>query len=213
MPSPAVRATIFSLNLVLAGALLAAAWPRGSEAVQASSPRAALPWAPPAWFPEATADDLWVLPALDGDAVHRKGPKVSAPSVIVADLDRGEVLFERRADELRPVASLTKMVSALALASTEPALDQELCVTRAEWPTRSGARSRFETGKCHEGWEWVGAAMVASDNRGAMGMASLSGLSRTDEFVAGAIQPRSPGAGQRHDGQLRCLRRPRGGRN
>ncbi len=134
------------------------------------------PWAPPVWFPAATADALWVLPDLDTPAVHDRGPRHRAQSVIIADLDRGEVLFERRADELRPVASLTKMVSGLALASTEPDLDQELCVSKAEWPSRSGARSRFETGVCHDGHEWLGAALVASDNRGAMGLATLSGL-------------------------------------
>lgn len=174
-----VRSSLTLVNVALAACVAAVLWPTETEAVQAP-PRRLLdmptPWAPPVWFPEATADALWVLPDLDTPAVHDRGPRHRAQSVIIADLDRGEVLFERRADELRPVASLTKMVSGLALASTEPDLDQELCVSKAEWPSRSGARSRFETGVCHDGHEWLGAALVASDNRGAMGLASLSGL-------------------------------------
>jgi D-alanyl-D-alanine endopeptidase (penicillin-binding protein 7) len=134
-------------------------------------------WSPPVWFPEGARDALWKLTALDGAPVGvAHAPKVRARAAIVADLDRGEVLWARRADEAFPVASLTKVVSALALASADPDLDSELCVTYEQWPPRPGARSRFSTGGCHEGWEYVGAALVASDNRGAMAMASLSGL-------------------------------------
>lgn len=183
MPTAAVRTSLTLVNMALVACLAVALWPTETEAVQAP-PRLLLhtptPWAPPTWFPEATADELWVLPSLDGDAVHARGPKHRSQSVIIADLDRGEVLYARRADELRPVASLTKLVSSLALASTDPDLDRELCVSKAEWPSRSGARSRFETGVCHEGHEWLGAALVASDNRGAMGLASLSGLDYED---------------------------------
>ena len=181
--SPFLRSAVALVNLCLAGAVLAVAWPRGSEAVQAPPPPEPppRPWAPPAWYPAETAAELWVIPALDVPAPKvKRGPKVHAPSAIIADLDRGVVVWERNADEHRPVASLTKLVSSLALASTEADLAQPLCVTRAEWPTRSGARSRFETGACHQGWEWLGAALVASDNRGAMGLASLSGLDYAD---------------------------------
>ncbi len=191
-----MRAAVGAVNLALVGLIGWLAWPTGSAAVQVPhEPELAaavdpidailaapavdpLGWSPPAWFPEATADRLWVLPELDRDPVFavREGPRLRSHGVIIADLDLGEVLYARRADDLRPVASLTKLVSALALASTEPDLSQDLCVTRAEWPSRSGARSRFETGTCHEADEWLGAALVASDNRGAFGLASLSDL-------------------------------------
>jgi len=201
-----VRVAVGAVNLALVALIGWLAWPTGSsaepappppgdavaivldeqaledarlDAVLARTPRTGLDWSPPEWFPEESADRLWVLPELDADPVFpvRKGPRLRSHAAIVADLDRGEVLYARRADDLRPVASLTKLVSALALASTGADLDQELCVSRSEWPSRSGARSRFETGVCHEAHEFLGAALVASDNRGAMGLATLSGLS------------------------------------
>ena len=176
----AMRAGLTVVNVALVTACVAVLWPQETEAVQAQPDPSLLyaptAWAPPVWFPADATDNLWVLPDLDTAPVHAKGPRTRAASVIVADLDRGEVLYEKRADTLRPVASLTKLVSSLALASTGADLDQELCVSKAEWPSRPGARSRFETGVCHEGHEWLGAALVASDNRGAMGLASLSGL-------------------------------------
>lgn len=43
----------------------------------------------------------------------RRPPEISAPSAILADLDSGQVLYEKAADEPRPVASLTKIATAL----------------------------------------------------------------------------------------------------
>jgi D-alanyl-D-alanine endopeptidase (penicillin-binding protein 7) len=111
---------------------------------------------------------------------------VRARAAIVADLDRMEVLWSRAPDLPRPVASLTKMVSALTLARQSEDLDRRLsaqvCITPEQWPPLPGAPSRFETGTCHEGWELLGAALVASDNRGAMGLAAVAGLP-VDTFV------------------------------
>lgn len=113
----------------------------------------------------------------------RRGPAVRSRSAFVFDVDRGEVLFEKNADDVRPVASLTKVVSALALASVQPDLDRGFCVGAAQYPTRSGAVSRFSTGDCVNGWDVLGAALVASDNRAAYGLATSSGLDM-DDFIA-----------------------------
>lgn len=151
------------------------------EPVQHVEEQRAPAWAPPAWLPGAALSPL-AVGALDGPPLHEDGPRVRSRAAFIADLDRGEVLYTRRADERFPVASLTKMVSALALASEQPELDRELCVGPEQYTTRSGARSRFETGVCHTGWEWLGAALVASDNRGAMGLPALADL-RYEDFI------------------------------
>ncbi len=49
------------------------------------------------------------------------GPKVAAAAVIVEDLGTGKVLFELHADARRPIASLTKIMTAMVvLSSTDP---------------------------------------------------------------------------------------------
>lgn len=147
--------------------------PSEVDAVVSTPSTEPVPWTPPEWLPGETA---WAIPELDQPARYQDGPPVRARAAIIADLDRGEVLWERRADTRYPVASLTKMVSALALAEEGPDLSRTLCVSEGQWTTRPGARSRFETGACHEGWDFLGAALVHSDNRGAIAMAALSDL-------------------------------------
>jgi D-alanyl-D-alanine endopeptidase (penicillin-binding protein 7) len=133
-----------------------------------------LGWAPPTWFPDEQADELWVLDQLDQPPLHRRGPQVRASSAVIADLESGEVLWAKDPDSPRSIASLTKLVSSLTLMSTGADLDQQVCVTHEQWPSRPGARSKFETGDCPTGWELIGAALVASDNRGAFSMPALA---------------------------------------
>ena len=47
------------------------------------------------------------------EVVNWKFPKVTASSYIVADLDTGEVIVEKNKDAVRPIASLTKLVTAV----------------------------------------------------------------------------------------------------
>jgi D-alanyl-D-alanine endopeptidase (penicillin-binding protein 7) len=152
--------------------------PPGPDTLGYIGPRRESPvqtgWAPPPWFPEETSRDLWVLDDLDKAPTERWGPYVKARSGIVADLDKGEVLWARDPDSPRSIASLTKLVSSLALVAADADLDREVCVSLEQWPTRPGARSKFETGDCHVGWEYLGAALVASDNRGAFAMPAIA---------------------------------------
>src|SRR5262245_12809053 len=130
------------------------------------------PWTPPPWH----SGDLSVLADLDRDPIPTTHPpRVRAPSALVADLDRGEVLWARDPDSPRTLASVTKLFSALALASADPDLDATHCVSWEQWPSRPGARSKFETGHCYAGWDFLGAALVSSDNRGAFALPAVAG--------------------------------------
>lgn len=157
--------------------------PRPSVPVAAAAsdldldPELAGPWSPPDWFPEATRAELWALDGLDGQPERADGPLVHSKAAFVYDVDAGRVLYAREADERRPVASLTKVVAGLAALSEDDAeLTREVCISPAQWPGWPGARSYLNTGTCVTGWDLLGAALVASDNRAAFGLARVSGL-------------------------------------
>ena len=172
-----VHGAIVALNVGLALAVLATSAPgryadAHVERTVLSAPHPALPWAPPVWHP----GELSVLADLDRDPIPAaRPPKVRSPSALVVDLDRGEVLWARDPDSPRTIASVTKLFSALALVSTSPDLESRHCVTWEQWPSRPGARSKFETGHCYSGWDFVGAALVSSDNRGAFALPGHTG--------------------------------------
>jgi D-alanyl-D-alanine endopeptidase (penicillin-binding protein 7) len=136
-----------------------------------------LPWAPPAWFPEEQTEALHAVDHIS-ESPDRIGPnlKLRSRAVFVYDLEAGRALLAKNADDRRPVASLTKIISALTVASEVPELDQEHCLdmsTRPSWP---GAVSRLRTGTCTTGWDLLGAALVRSDNGAAIALSQVAGL-------------------------------------
>ncbi len=130
-------------------------------------------WTPPNWHP--ASEELWALEQMDAPPAEG-APRLRSSAAFVFDVDRGEVLLEKNADTIQPVASLTKLVSALALASSDYDLDREICIGHEHYPTRNGAFSKLSTGDCIQGWDALGAALVSSDNRGAFALASATDL-------------------------------------
>lgn len=164
-----------SLSLLFSGAFvgtLLLARSLFAVPVQAGAPPRPAPWLPPSWLPGEAA---LALPSLDGAAEHGDGPRLSARAALVFDLDAERILLAQGADAQRPVASLTKVVSALAWASADPAAEATACIGVEERPTRSGARSRLHTGDCAPALDLLGAALVASDNRAAYALAPAAG--------------------------------------
>ncbi|MCK6503921.1 serine hydrolase [Myxococcota bacterium] len=178
MLSPPRLAALFASSFV-ATALLFGVVSSATDPVHAAVIAAPAPeWLPPAWV---SGPDALAIAALHGHGATR-GPLVHSHAALVFDLDQERVLFERRADNRRPVASLTKVVASLAYASVQPDLDQGACIDFEQRPSRSGARSRLNTGDCASGWDYLGAALVASDNRAAYALAAAADLS-VDELV------------------------------
>lgn len=151
--------------------------PLSQDQDQLPGPAATEGWSPPEWFPETQRDALWALEGVDGVPIETgRAPRLRAKAVFVYDLDAGKVLMAHNADNRRPVASLTKVVSALALASDAPDLDAELCLDTSQRPSWPGALTRLKTGTCTTGWDLLGAAIVRSDNGAALAFPALAGL-------------------------------------
>ena len=174
-----------ALVLTAAGAQRAVAWTDSRAHVPAAAAPVVPPpdWAPPAWL---SGQDAAAIASLSKHG-PKQGPKLKSRSAIVYDLDADEVLYEKAADFRAPVASMTKVMSAVTLGAATRGgaggeLDREVCIGPEHYPTRSGARSKFNTGDCATGWDYLGSAMVASDNRAAYALASISGLG-VDGFV------------------------------
>lgn len=134
-------------------------------------------WGPPSWYPEGARDELWVIDGMDRDAEHTTAPmRIYSKSAFVYDVDSGRVLLSHAADERRPVASLTKLVSALTVMSEAPELEREICLDNSMRPSWPGAVSRLRYGACTTGWDLLGAALVRSDNGAALALTEAAQL-------------------------------------
>ena len=82
--------------------------------------------------------------ALTPPAFAQWTPPEDAPeaaAVYLENLDTGTVIYERNADEQRPIASLTKMMTCLLLAESGLDLDETFAVPEALSPEFARIRS------------------------------------------------------------------------
>ena len=97
-------------------------------------------------------------------------PPIRAPSGILVDLDSGQVLFAKRADEPRPVASLTKIMTALLVLESE-SLEQTATIG-SDAAGSSGSTLGLEVGERIAVRELLYALMLQSANDAALALAT-----------------------------------------
>lgn len=114
---------------------------------------------------------LMVAPALHAAAkpTARKAsqPEVHSAAALVVNGDTGEVLFERKATRVVPIASLTKLMTALVVIDGQQPLDEVITLTQADTWKGKGAHSRLAVGARLTRAELLKLALMASENRAA----------------------------------------------
>jgi len=102
---------------------------------------------------------------------------------LVVDQDTNEVLFSKNPQAVLPIASLTKLMTALVVTEAKLPLDEVLTVTDDDIDTEKGSRSRLRVGTQLTREEMLHLALMSSENRAAhaLGRHYPGGL---DAFVA-----------------------------
>jgi D-alanyl-D-alanine endopeptidase (penicillin-binding protein 7) len=86
---------------------------------------------------------------------------------LVIDQDTDEVLFSKNPGAVLPIASITKLMTALVVSEAALPLDQLLTVTQDDVDTEKGSRSRLTVGTQLTRGEMLHLALMASENRAA----------------------------------------------
>jgi serine-type D-Ala-D-Ala endopeptidase (penicillin-binding protein 7) len=88
-------------------------------------------------------------------------------AVLVLDQDTNEVLLAKNQHAVLPIASITKLMTALVVADAEQPLDELLTITAEDIDTEKGSRSRLQLGTQLTRGEMLHLALMASENRAA----------------------------------------------
>lgn len=86
---------------------------------------------------------------------------------LVMDQDTNEVLFSKNPSAVLPIASITKLMTALVVVEAQQSLSEELSVTQDDIDTEKGSRSRLAVGSKLSREEMLHLALMASENRAA----------------------------------------------
>src|SRR3970282_1607388 len=104
-------------------------------------------------------------------------------AALVMDAGTGEVVFTKNSDAVVPIASITKMMTAMVILDRGLDLEQRVVLSREDIDTLKGTRSRLRTGAALTRDELLLLALMASENRAAaaLGRTYPGGM---DAFVA-----------------------------
>ena len=86
---------------------------------------------------------------------------------LVIDQETDEVLFSKNPDAVLPIASITKLMTALVVTEADLPADEVLTVTQADVDATAGSRSRLKVGTQLPRGEMLHLALMASENRAA----------------------------------------------
>ena len=93
--------------------------------------------------------------------------KLKSTSILVADMDTAEILFDRNADVVRPVASIVKLMTALVVVDAGLALDEMITIARSDVDVPSDLPSRLAPGTRLSRRDLLQLALASSENSAA----------------------------------------------
>lgn len=96
--------------------------------------------------------------------------RLKSRAVLVVDQDTGEIIETSNPDMVVPIASLTKLMTALVVIDSGLPMDETLEITQADVDTEKNTHSRLKVGTQLTRDEMLLLALMSSENRAAMAL-------------------------------------------
>ena len=96
---------------------------------------------------------------------------VRSSSALVIDPNGGTLLFEKNADVVAPIASITKLMTAMVVLDGTPNLQETITITEDDVDTLRGSHSRLQVGATLPRESALLLALMSSENRAAHALA------------------------------------------
>ena len=113
---------------------------------------------------------LFFCSALSAHAAGKKpapGPELRSANALIVDANSGDVIYERDSGKAVPIASITKLMTALVVLDGQQPLDEVITITADDKWKGKGAFSRLPVGAKLTRGDLLKLALMASENRAA----------------------------------------------
>jgi D-alanyl-D-alanine endopeptidase (penicillin-binding protein 7) len=115
----------------------------------------------------AVAGLFLAILAMQASAKVIRDPKLKSSSVLIIDESDSSVLYSRHSDVALPIASITKLMTALVVLDAKQPLDQPIQITDADRDLPKGGFSRLAVGTVLTRGDLMHLALMSSENRAA----------------------------------------------
>lgn len=120
----------------------------------------------------AGAGLILIVLALHAAASPIRDPKLKSSSVLIIDQSDSSVLYSRHSDVAMPIASITKLMTALVVLDAKQPLDEPILITEADRDLPKASFSRLTVGTTLSRGDLMHLALMASENRAAHALGS-----------------------------------------
>lgn len=121
--------------------------------------------------PERVGVAKKVATPLLAEAARADSPELRSESFLIVDQRSGEALLARNADRVAPVASITKLMTAMVVLDARQPLSEMLTVTEDDRDRLRKSRSRLPIGSRVSREDLLRLALMSSENRAAAALA------------------------------------------
>lgn len=112
-----------------------------------------------------------LLMSLASGAIAQPAQPLGSQSVLVVEDGTGKVLLEKNANIVVPIASLTKLMTAMVVLDAKPDMNAEINIDQIDVDTLKHSRSRVPVGATISRHDVLQLALMSSDNRAAASLA------------------------------------------
>ncbi len=126
--------------------------------------------------------------AFSGGAFAQQGSlNLRSQAAFILDAQHGRILFDKNADTVMPIASITKLMTAIVVLDAQLPLAEEIVIEAADVDVLKNTRSRLRVGTSLSRREMLRLALMSSENRAAaaLGRSYRGGI---NAFVAAMNQ-------------------------
>ncbi len=120
-----------------------------------------------------------------GVYAENQGLGLSSASVVVVDQETGETLLAKNPRQQTPIASITKLMTAVVTLESQTPLEERITITKDDIDRLKGTGSRLPIGSTFTREQLLNMALIASENRAAhaLGRTYPGGLERFVEAM------------------------------
>ena len=124
-----------------------------------------------ATLPVCAAGELQKTAARHSHFSKPVGLALRSGAVLVLDQETGEPLFAKNTDQILPIASITKLMTAMVVLDSGLPLLESISIDKADVDRMKGSRSKLPVGTTLMRAEMLKLALMASENRAAAAIA------------------------------------------
>ncbi len=111
---------------------------------------------------------LVAMLAITGSAFAQKGDlTLKSRSALIFDAQQGHVIYSKNIDTIMPIASITKLMTAMVVLDAQLPLSEEISIDSADIDVLKNTRSRLRVGSSLTRQQLLRLALMSSENRAA----------------------------------------------